>query len=69
MFEVVLLNAAPSVKIIIGHRLDDEPLIFAEEEKAARFALGLSCLEDHLAVGLRVERFAQNLIAVAIFLA
>ena len=68
MLEVVLLDSLPGIEVVFGHRLDDESLVLAEEEEATRLALRLTCLEDHLTVGLGVERLAKDLIVVAVLL-
>lgn len=64
--EVGLLDPLERCEVRVGHGFDDETLVFAEEEKAARLALGFACFEYHVLISLRVKRLQKNLVAVAI---
>lgn len=68
MLEVVLLDSLPGGEVVLSHRLDDEFLVLAEKEEAARLALRLASLEDHLAVDVGVERLAQDIVVESILL-
>lgn len=68
VLEVVLLDSLPGGEVVLSHRLDDEFLVLAEKEEAARLALRLASLEDHLAVDVGVERLAQDIVVESILL-
>lgn len=68
MREIWLLDSLEGIEVTISHCLDDESLISREEEEAAALALGFASLEDHFAIGGRIERLFQHAIVIAVLL-
>ena len=68
MREIWLLDSLEGIEVTISHCLDDESLISREEKEAAALALRFTSLEDHLAIGGRIERLFQHAIVIAVLL-
>ena len=68
MREIWLLDSLEGIEVTISHCLDDESLISREEEEATALALRFASLEDHFAIGGRIERLFQYTVVIAVLL-